>query len=85
MPYIITCTTNVKNNSTYKNIRSLMDNNIIYEVAKFVSYRDALSEMENILEKEYDAEYDLDNYENEGYSQLVLEEEFDPGLPEEDL
>ena len=30
-------------------------------------------------------EYDLDNYENEGYSQLVLEEEFDPGLPEEDL
>ena len=31
------------------------------------------------------AEYDLDNYENEGYSQLVLEEEFDPGLPEEDL
>ena len=29
-------------------------------------------------------EYDLDNYENEGYSQLVLEEEFDPGLPEED-
>ena len=30
------------------------------------------------------AEYDLDNYENEGYSQLVLEEEFDPGLPEED-
>ena len=31
------------------------------------------------------AEYDLDNYENEGYSQLVLEEEFDPGLPEEDV
>ena len=31
------------------------------------------------------AEYDLDSYENEGYSQLVLEEEFDPGLPEEDL
>ena len=30
------------------------------------------------------AEYDLDNYENEGYSQLVLEEEFDPGIPEED-
>ena len=30
------------------------------------------------------AEYDLDEYENEGYSQLVLEEEFDPGLPEED-
>lgn len=30
------------------------------------------------------AEYDLDNYENEGYSQLVMEEEFDPGLPEED-
>ena len=29
-------------------------------------------------------EYDLDEYENEGYSQLVLEEEFDPGLPEED-
>ena len=31
------------------------------------------------------AEYDLDNYENEGYSQLVLEEEFDPGIPEEDV
>ena len=31
-----------------------------------------------------DSEYDLDNYENEGYSQLVLEEEFDPGLPEDD-
>ena len=30
------------------------------------------------------AEYDLDNYENEGYSQLVLEEEFDPGISEED-
>lgn len=30
------------------------------------------------------AEYDLDAYENEGYSQLVLEEEFDPGVPEED-
>ena len=31
------------------------------------------------------AEYDLDNYENEGYSKLVLEEEFDPGISEEDL
>ena len=31
------------------------------------------------------AEYDLDNYENEGYSQLVLEEEFDPGISEEDI
>ena len=31
------------------------------------------------------AEYDLDNYENEGYSQLVLEEEFDPGISEEDV
>ena len=30
-------------------------------------------------------EYDLDNYENEGYSQLVLEEEFDPGVSEEDV
>jgi hypothetical protein len=29
-------------------------------------------------------DYDLDNYENEGYSKLVLEEEFDPGLPEDD-
>jgi hypothetical protein len=29
-------------------------------------------------------EYDLDNYENEGYSRLVLDEEFDPGLPEEE-
>ena len=60
MPYIITCTTNKKNNSTYKNIRSLMDNNVTYGVAKFLSYRDALAEMENILENEYDAEYDLD-------------------------
>ena len=31
------------------------------------------------------AEYDLDNYENEGYSQLVLEEDFDPGISEEDV
>lgn len=31
------------------------------------------------------AEYDLDNYENAGYSQLVLEEEFDPGISEEDV
>ena len=31
------------------------------------------------------AEYDLDSYENEGYSQLVLEEEFDPGISEEDV
>ena len=31
-----------------------------------------------------DAEYDLDNYENDGYSALVLEEEFDAGLPEDE-
>ena len=31
------------------------------------------------------AEYDLDNYENDGYSQLVLDEEFDAGIPEEDI
>ena len=30
------------------------------------------------------AEYDLDSYENDGYSKLVLEEEFDAGLPEDD-
>jgi hypothetical protein len=29
-------------------------------------------------------EYDLDNYENDGYSRLVLEEEFDAGVLEED-
>lgn len=29
-------------------------------------------------------EYDLDSYENDGYSKLVLEEEFDAGLPEDD-
>ena len=31
-----------------------------------------------------DAEYDLDNYENDGYSALVLDEEFDAGLPEDE-
>ena len=31
-----------------------------------------------------DAEYDLDNYENDGYSALVLEDEFDAGLPEDE-
>ena len=31
------------------------------------------------------AEYDLDNYENDGYSKLILDEEFDPGLSEEDV
>ena len=31
-----------------------------------------------------DAEYDLDNYENDGYSALALEEEFDAGLPEDE-
>ena len=31
-----------------------------------------------------DAEYDLDNYENDGYGALVLEEEFDAGLPEDE-
>jgi hypothetical protein len=29
-------------------------------------------------------EYDLDTYENEGYSKLVLEEEFDPGISEDE-
>ena len=49
-----------------------------------------LNNLKNValIEKESyygtDAEYDLDSYENEGYSQLVLEEEFDPGVPEED-
>jgi hypothetical protein len=41
-----------------------------------------------LIEKESyygtDTEYDLDSYENDGYSQLILEEEFDPGLPEDD-
>jgi hypothetical protein len=31
-----------------------------------------------------DAEYDLDNYENDGYSALVLDEEFDAGMPEDE-
>ena len=31
-----------------------------------------------------DTEYDLDNYENDGYSALVLDEEFDAGLPEDE-
>ena len=31
-----------------------------------------------------DAKYDLDNYENDGYSALVLDEEFDAGLPEDE-
>ena len=31
-----------------------------------------------------DGEYDLDSYENDGYSKLILDEEFDPGLPEDD-
>lgn len=30
-------------------------------------------------------EYDLDNYDDEGYSRLVKDEEFNPGLTEEDL
>lgn len=29
-------------------------------------------------------DYDLDNYENDGYSRLVLDEEFDAGVPEDD-
>ena len=28
-------------------------------------------------------DYDLDNYENDGYSRLVLDEEFDAGVPED--
>ena len=49
-----------------------------------------LNNLKNValIEKESyygtDSEYDLDNYENDGYSQLILDEEFDPGLPEED-
>ena len=49
-----------------------------------------LNNLKNValIEKESyygtDGEYDLDNYENDGYSQLILDEEFDPGLPEED-
>ena len=31
-----------------------------------------------------DSEYDLDSYENDGYSKLILDEEFDPGMPEDD-
>ena len=30
-------------------------------------------------------EYDLDNYDDEGYSRLIKDEEFNPGLTEEDL
>ena len=49
-----------------------------------------LNNLKNValIEKESyygtDTEYDLDSYENDGYSQLILEEEFDPGLPEDD-
>ena len=49
-----------------------------------------LNNLKNValIEKESyygtDGEYDLDNYENDGYSQLILDEEFDPGLPEDD-
>ena len=49
-----------------------------------------LNNLKNValIEKESyygtDAEYDLDSYENDGYSQLILEEEFNPGLPEDD-
>ena len=49
-----------------------------------------LNNLKNValIEKESyygtDTEYDLDGYENDGYRQLILEEEFDPGLPEDD-
>lgn len=47
----------------------------------------ALKQAKAIEDESYygtNKEYDLDNYDNEGYSRLVLEEEFDPGLMEDD-
>lgn len=47
----------------------------------------ALKEVQQVEQESYygtNAEYDLDNYDNDGYSQLVKEEEFDAGVPEDD-
>ena len=47
----------------------------------------ALKSVKQMEEESYygtNKEYDLDNYENDGYSRLVLEEEFDAGALEED-
>lgn len=47
----------------------------------------ALKQVKQIENESYygtNQEYDLDSYDNEGYSRLVLEEEFDPGISEEE-
>ena len=48
----------------------------------------ALKQAKQIEEESYygtNKSYDLDAFDDEGYSQLVKDEEFDPGLPEEDV
>ena len=48
----------------------------------------ALKQAKAIEEESYygtNKSYDLDVFDDEGYSQLVKDEEFDPGLPEEDI
>ena len=48
----------------------------------------ALKQAKAIEEESYygtNKSYDLDNYDDEGYSRLVKDEEFDPGFDEEDV
>lgn len=48
----------------------------------------ALKQAKAIEEESYygtNKSYDLDGYEDEGYSRLIKDEEFDPGLSEEDI
>ena len=48
----------------------------------------ALKQAKAIEEESYygtNKSYDLDNFDDEGYSQLVKDEEFDPGFDEEDV
>jgi hypothetical protein len=48
----------------------------------------ALKQAKQIEEESYygtNKSYDLDTYDDEGYARLVKDEEFDPGLSEEDV
>jgi hypothetical protein len=80
--------------NTGKNTNDFIENNVdilfdklIKKGSSVIEYSDILT-AKQIEEESYygtNKSYDLDAFDDEGYSQLVKDEEFDPGLPEEDI
>lgn len=75
---------------TMKNIQSFNQRLYTNEsgIGEQISERiNNLKSVQKVEQESYygtNAEYDLDNYENDGYSRLVLDEEFDAGIFEEE-